>query len=104
MIPEPTYGGQLQDFSLQDQTPEGQINITYTDVPVTFTDGTKVVLRKPNLKITDLGYGEMHPDTQFSARVAPPMIGLGLLESISDETLQTWQMKMMPMAMVSQVR
>ena len=32
----------------------------------------------------------MHPDTQFSARVAPPMIGLGLLESISDETLQTW--------------
>ncbi|AIU67121.1 MULTISPECIES: di-heme oxidoreductase family protein [Vibrio] len=90
VIPEPTYGGQLQDFSLQDQTPEGQINITYTDVPVTFTDGTKVVLRKPNLKITDLGYGEMHPDTQFSARVAPPMIGLGLLESISDETLQTW--------------
>ncbi|WP_159738456.1 di-heme oxidoreductase family protein [Vibrio atypicus] len=90
VIPEPTYGGQLQDFALQDQTPEGQINITYSDVPVTFKDGTQVTLRKPNLKIIDLGYGEMHPDTQFSARVAPIMIGLGLLESIPDETLLEW--------------
>ena len=90
VIPEPTYGGQLQDFALQDQTPEGQIKITYTDVPVKFTDGTEVMLRKPNLEITDLGYGKMHPDTQLSARVAPPMIGLGLLESISDETLNSW--------------
>ena len=90
VIPEPTYGGQLQDFALQDQTSEGQIKITYTDVPVKFTDGTEVVLRKPKLEITDLGYGDMHPDTQFSARVAPPMIGLGLLESIPDATLEAW--------------
>ncbi len=90
VIPEPTYGGQLQDFALQDQTPEGQIKITYTDAPIKFTDGTEVVLRKPKLEITDLGYGDMHPDTQFSARVAPPMIGLGLLESIPDATLEAW--------------
>ncbi|USD42257.1 c-type cytochrome [Vibrio sp. SCSIO 43135] len=91
VIPEPTYGGQLQDFSLPDETPEGKINITYTDVPVEFADGTTVVLRKPHLAITDLGYGEMHPDTQFSARVAPPMIGLGLLESIPEETILRWE-------------
>jgi len=90
VIPEPTYGGQLQDFALQDQTPEGSIDITYTDVPVTFADGTVVTLRKPSLSITNLGYGKMHPDTQMSARVAPPMIGLGLLESIPDETLKAW--------------
>ncbi|MGY5512561.1 di-heme oxidoreductase family protein [Vibrio antiquarius] len=90
VIPEPTYGGQLQDFALQDQTPEGKIEITYTDVPVKFKDGTTVTLRKPHLNITDLGYGDMHPDTEFSARVAPPMIGLGLLESIPDETLLAW--------------
>jgi len=89
-IPEPTYGGQLQDFALQDQKPEGKINISYSDVKVQFTDGTEVTLRKPTLEITELGYGAMHPDTQFSARVAPPMIGLGLLESIADETLQSW--------------
>ncbi|OLQ95945.1 thiol oxidoreductase [Vibrio ponticus] len=90
VIPEPTYGGQLQDFALQDQKPEGKINITYSEVPVTFADGTQVSLRKPHLTITDLGYGEMHPDTMMSARIAPPMIGLGLLELIPDETILAW--------------
>nr|WP_260261840.1 di-heme oxidoredictase family protein [Vibrio intestinalis] len=90
VIPEPTYGDQLQDFALQDKKPEGKINITYRDVPVTFSDGSVVTLRKPNLTITQLGYGEMHPDTMMSARVAPPMIGLGLLESIPEETLLGW--------------
>ncbi|KJY84907.1 thiol oxidoreductase [Vibrio galatheae] len=90
VIPEPTYGGQLQDFALANQVPEGTINITYSDVPITFADGSVVMLRKPNLSITNLGYGAMHPDTQMSARVAPPMIGLGLLESIPDETLYAW--------------
>ena len=90
LIPEPTYGGQLQDFALPNQKAEGKINISYTEFPVQFKDGTIVYLRKPNLKITELGYGTMHPDTQFSARVAPPMIGLGLLESIPDSTLLEW--------------
>lgn len=90
IVPEPTYGGQLQDFALQDQTAEGQINITYTDYPVRFTDGSEIILRKPEVQITQLGYGDMHPDTQLSARVAPPMIGLGLLESISEQTLMSW--------------
>ncbi|ELP6756720.1 c-type cytochrome [Vibrio vulnificus] len=90
VIPEPTYGGQLQDFALQDQKPEGQISIRYSDVPVTFSDGTTVVLRKPTVESRDLAYGEMHPQTLLSARVAPPMIGLGLLESIAEETLLQW--------------
>lgn len=90
VVPEPTYGGQLQDFSLPDQKPEGRIHITYDEVVVTFADGTPVALRKPNLKILDLAYGEMHPDVQMSARVAPPMIGLGLLEAIPDATLLQW--------------
>ena len=29
----------------------------------------------------------MHPDTRFSARIAPPMIGLGLLEAIPEEAI-----------------
>ncbi|MBD1558326.1 c-type cytochrome [Vibrio sp. S9_S30] len=86
-VPEPTYGGQLQDFGLPDAKPEGRIKLTYSDVVVTFSDGEKVVLRKPNLSITNLNYGPMHPDTQFSARIAPPMIGLGLLEAIPEETI-----------------
>ena len=84
IVPEPVYGGQLQDMAVPGVVPEGKVRVDYTPVNVTFKDGTVVELRKPRLQITQLGYGAMHPDTRFSARVAPPMIGLGLLEAISD--------------------
>ncbi|CAM2922090.1 thiol oxidoreductase [Vibrio fluvialis] len=90
VVPEPTYGAQLQDFALLGKKPEGQIHITYDEVAVHFADGTPVMLRKPNLSIVGLAYGPLHPNTQLSARVAPPMIGLGLLESIPESTLMGW--------------
>ncbi|MDQ3203817.1 MAG: c-type cytochrome [Pseudomonadota bacterium] len=87
VVPEPVYGGQFQDMSVPGVIPEGKVRIDYTPVPVRFHDGTEVELQKPTLQITQLGYGPMHPDTRFSARVAPPMIGLGLLEAIPDEAI-----------------
>lgn len=87
VVPEPTYGTQLQDMSVPGVTPEGKVRLRYSSVPVSFADGTVVELRKPQLDISQLGYGEMHPDTLFSVRVAPPMIGLGLLEAIPEATI-----------------
>ncbi|MGF6204237.1 di-heme oxidoredictase family protein [Pseudomonas frederiksbergensis] len=87
VVPEPVYGGQFQDMSVPGVAPEGKVRVDYTPVPIRFKDGTEVELRKPVLQITQLGYGPMHPDTRFSARVAPPMIGLGLLEAIPDEAI-----------------
>ncbi len=84
VVLEPVYGGQLQDMAVPGVEPEGKVRVDYTPVNVTFKDGTVVELRQPNLQITQLGYGPMHPDTRFSARIAPPMIGLGLLEAISE--------------------
>ncbi|WP_394212955.1 di-heme oxidoredictase family protein [Enterovibrio calviensis] len=86
-IPEPIYGGQLQDFALSGEKPEGRIVVDYEYHTETFKDGHAVTLRKPIISIQDLNYGEMDPDTEMSARIAPPMIGLGLLESIPDSTL-----------------
>ena len=59
------------------------MRVNYTTQTVTFNDGHRVELRRPTLQITQLGYGPLHPDTR-SARVAPPMIGLGLLEAIPE--------------------
>ena len=87
VVPEPVYGGQFQDMAVPGVAPEGKVRVDYTPVPVRFKDGTEVELRKPLLQITQLGYGPMHPDTRFSARVAPPMIGLGLLEAIPEEAI-----------------
>jgi CxxC motif-containing protein (DUF1111 family) len=87
VVPEPVYGGQFQDMAVPGVAPEGKARVHYTPVTVRFKDGTDVELRKPNLNITQLNYGPMHPDTRFSARIAPPMIGLGLLEAIPEEAI-----------------
>ncbi len=87
VLPEPVYGGQLQDMAVPGVEPEGRVRIEYEPMPVRFRDGTVVELRKPTLSITHLGYGPMHPETRASVRVAPPMIGLGLLEAIPDAAI-----------------
>lgn len=87
VIPEPTYGGQLQDIAIPGMAREGRMVIRYSDVPVTLAGGEIVTLRKPTYSIADLGYGPMRADVLLSPRVAPPMIGLGLLEAISDEDI-----------------
>lgn len=87
VVPEPVYGAQLQDMAVPGVAPEGKVRVEYQPVLVHFKDGTAVELQKPTLRITQLGYGPMHPDTRFSARVAPPMIGLGLLEAIPEEAI-----------------
>ncbi|MEO6299059.1 MAG: di-heme oxidoredictase family protein [Paracoccaceae bacterium] len=81
-LPEPTYGGQLQDLASAGQAAEGRMDISYHEIPVTLADGTTVNLRQPTYTIANLGYGPMAADVMFSPRVAPQMIGLGLLEAI----------------------
>lgn len=80
--PDPTYGTQLQDFAIQGHKSEYRLDISYDEEIVTLADGTKVSLRHPTYKAADLGYGPLHPDAMLSPRVAPQMIGLGLLEAI----------------------
>lgn len=80
--PEPVYGEQLQDFAVPGHAAEGQMRIDWTEVPVVLADGTQVSLRSPSYRVADLGYGPLHPETMLSPRVAPQMIGLGLLEAI----------------------
>jgi len=82
VIPEPTYGGQLQDMAINGLAGEGRMVISYQETTVSLADGTQVALRKPEYSISDLNYGPLHPQTQLSPRIAPPMIGLGLLEAI----------------------
>ena len=89
VVPEPTYGTQLQDFAIQGIAPEGRMHITYSEETVTLADGTAVSLRRPVYKITDLGYGPLHPQVMTSPRVANPMIGLGLLEMIDEADIRS---------------
>ena len=81
------YGGQLQDLSIQGHEVEGKMNIEYEEVSVSLSDGEQVSLRIPTYSITDWKYGEPHKDLMISPRIAPPMIGLGLLEAIDEKDI-----------------
>ncbi|MGY4823822.1 di-heme oxidoreductase family protein [Stutzerimonas chloritidismutans] len=87
IAPEPSYGGQLQDMAIPGVAPEGKVRLRYSSEQVRFADGTEVELRRPEIELNHLAYGDMHPDTRMSLRIAPPMIGLGLLEAIPEEAL-----------------
>jgi len=81
-IPEPTYGGQFQDLAVPGLAAEGRMTIDYTEVPVELSGGETASLRAPRYGVADLGYGPMDPEVMMSPRVAPQMIGVGLLEAI----------------------
>ena len=87
VIPSPKYGIQLQDLAIQGHNEEGKMHIEYEEIPMYFTDGKVVYLRKPTYTIIDWKYGAPKTELLTSPRVAPPMIGLGLLEAISDEDI-----------------
>lgn len=86
-IPDPVYGAQLQNFSVQGIDAEGEMEIRYTERAVVLADGTVVTLREPGYALKDPAYGDPHPDLMVSPRVAPPMIGVGLLEAIREQDI-----------------
>lgn len=87
-IDEPTYGAQLQNVAVHGLDNEGHMHVAYDEQPVTLSDGTTVNLRRPTYRIDALKYGPLHPGTMLSPRVAPPMIGLGLLEAIPESDIR----------------
>ena len=80
--PDPTYGTQLQDAGLPAVPAEYQLGVAYSEVSIALSGGEVASLRQPTYTTRALSYGALHPDTQISPRVAPQMIGLGLLEAI----------------------
>lgn len=80
------YGGQLQDKAIAGARPEGAVNVTYTYSGITLSDGTTVPLRKPAFQLTNL-YRPMTGIVTLSPRVANPVVGVGLLEAIEEESI-----------------
>ncbi len=79
---DPTYGTQLQNFAQPGMTPEYRLGILYAEQPVELAGDEVASLRVPTYSADHLGYGPLAPGAMFSPRVAPQMIGLGLLEAI----------------------
>jgi len=86
--PHPHYGDQLQIFGVKGVLPaEGSFSIEWQEQTVVLADGEEVRLRQPTLKIADLAWGALGDDVMVALRLAPPLIGLGLLEAVPEETI-----------------
>jgi CxxC motif-containing protein (DUF1111 family) len=97
-LPEPVYGEQLQTQSTalshqlrnskftqpvnDDVKPEAYVYVRWHSSVVSYPDGQSVSLRRPELILRQLGYGPLHAETQFSLRLAPAILGMGLIELI----------------------
>lgn len=85
--PHPIYGDQLNEHGIPNVPGEGQAHVIYQEISETLYDGKVVKLRQPTLEFVGLNFGELGETTLTSPRVAPAIVGLGLLEAVDEATL-----------------
>ena len=96
--PHPHYGDQFQNRSLDGRN----VDLAYAGAPVpneadlfldwqerivAFADEETVTLRKPNLRIENLKFGDLDSNVMTSLRIAQPLVGIGFLEAVPEETI-----------------
>ncbi|MCW5696686.1 MAG: c-type cytochrome [Bauldia sp.] len=79
-LPHPTLGEQLQDIAVPGLLAEGNVVISYQELPVGLAGGETASLRVPAYAIDS--EADPDPPVLISPRIASQMIGLGLLEAI----------------------
>lgn len=87
VIPHPVYGGQFQSQGIMGVPGEGVAVVKYEKVKLEYNDGPFAEILKPVYEFIKLNFGPLGENTIASPRVAPQMIGLGLIEAISEEDI-----------------
>jgi len=85
--PDPVYGAQLSDKAIEGAVPEAVVETKWRTSDVVLPDGTAAQLRRPDFALHRLAYGPMAPDSRLAPRLAPPLIGLGLLEAVPADAI-----------------
>lgn len=85
--PHPSYGVQLQDRAIHGVAPEASFSIDHEVVRGTFADGTGYALQAPRYVVDFPGRGASAGAMTVGPRVAPQVIGLGLLEAVPSAAL-----------------
>jgi len=87
-VQEPIYGNQISINGVAGVPYEAKPIIKYENISVSYDDGEVIILQKPlqgvENQLKDLQYGKMDKNANISNRLAPALVGLGLIEQISD--------------------
>ncbi len=82
------YGDQLQDRSIPNVQPEATIAIEHDAIEGEYADGERYELQAPRYTLSDPRFGELPEDLMISPRVAPVVVGMGLIEAIPEARLK----------------
>jgi len=94
----PSYGDQFQNRSMDGRNVdvayagepvpnEADLFLDWEEQTVAFSDGETMTLRKPKLRIENLKFGELGNDVLLSLRMTPPLVGIGFLDAVPEETM-----------------
>lgn len=86
-VPEPIYGDQLQDQSVDGLEPEASVFTNYVTQSDFYADGTQYDILWPTVNIRNRNHGDITPGFRTSARIGSQLIGMGLLELIPEEQI-----------------
>ncbi|HZD53450.1 MAG TPA: di-heme oxidoredictase family protein, partial [Woeseiaceae bacterium] len=84
VTPVPGYGDQLNERALPGVPAEGRTIVRYVEREGRYPDGTGYRLAEPSYSFADLAFGPWPREVRYSPRVAAPVYGLGLLESVPE--------------------
>lgn len=85
-IKEPTYGAQLSINGAGVEY-EGRVRVQNRTIKGFYADATPYELVQPAFRVDDLQYGALDSHANIAPRLALPLVGLGLLERLSDEAI-----------------
>lgn len=87
IMPHHLYGDQLNEYGVPGVKGEGRAMVRYAEKMITLADGTDIKLRKPDFAFIDLAYGPITDSTMISARIAPAIHGLGLIDAVDESEI-----------------
>jgi CxxC motif-containing protein (DUF1111 family) len=88
-VPLPHYGDQIQDVGVRGVVPaEAAVAIDWIEKNLALADGELVPLRFPRLRLSNLAFGPLGEAAMFSLRLAPPLIGMGLIEAVPEAAIE----------------
>ena len=88
--PHSVYGDQLQNEGVLGRVPpEGDPRLDWVTHNATLAGGEIVELRAAALKLQNLNFGPLSAEVLTSPRVAPALVGVGLLDAVSEGAIRT---------------